>query len=166
MASYFYGGSVRMTPEVEEIEREPMYDGGYPHTMPKVYLEGFGETYFPQYCFDWDDDSVVVVRDKLVMKYTRATFVELLAKNEEGEIVWMDGRNAPFSGCWEGEYLKEYRCACEYTVKEYNLETLTKRKYKVVLDEETKLDIDDYRSLSNFVEADKLKSHFEIKDGV
>ena len=166
MSSYCYGGSVRMNPEIEEKERDPMFDGGYPHEMPKVYLEGHGEAYFPQYCFDWDDDSVVLVRDKRVIKYTRSTFVELLARNEEGEIVWMDGRCAPYSDCWKGEYLNEERGACEYTIEEYNLETLTKRKCKVVLDEEIEFDARDYHSLYNFVDADKLSSHFEIKDGV
>jgi hypothetical protein len=78
----------------------------------------------------------------------------------------MDGRCAPYSDCWKGEYLNEERGACEYTIEEYNLETLTKRKCKVVLDKETEFDIRDYRSLSNFVDADKLSSHFEIKDGV
>ena len=167
MASICYGGSVRMKPEIEKEDFDPMFDEGYPHPMPKVYLEGWGEVYNPQYCFNWDDDSVVVVvRDKCVMKYTRSTFVELLAKNEEGEIVWMDGRRAPYSNCWKGEYLHEYRGACEYTIEEYNLETLTKRKCKVVLDEETEFDIRDYRSLSDFVDADKLSSHFVIDDGV
>ena len=166
MSSYCYGGSVRMNPEIEEKERDPMFDEGYPFKVPKVYLEGCGEVYNRQYCFNWDDDSVVVVRDKRVIKYTRSTFVELLARNEEGEIVWMDGRCAPYSDCWKGEYLNEERGACEYTIEEYNLETLTKRKFKVVLDEETEFDAQDYRSLSNFVDADKLSSHFEIKDGV
>lgn len=166
MSSICYGGSVHMKPEIEKEDFDPMFDEGYPHPIPKVYLEGWGEVYNRQYCFNWDDDSVVVVRDKRVMKYTRSTFVELLAKNEEGEIVWMDGRRAPYSDCWEGEYLNEERGACEYTIEEYNLETLTKRRCKVVLDKETEFDIQDYRSLSNFVDADKLSSHFEIKDDV
>ena len=166
MSSYCYGGSVRMNPEIEENERDPMFDGGYPYSIPKVFLEGNGEVYNRQWCFNWDDDSVIIVRDKHVLKYTHSTFIELLAKNEEGEIVWMDGRCAPYSDCWKGEYLNEERGACEYTIEEYNLETLTKRKCKVVLDEETEFDIRDYRSLSDFVDADKLSSHFEINDGV
>jgi len=166
MSSICYGGSVRMKPEVEIEDFDPWVDEGYPHKIPKVYLEGWGEVYNRQHCFNWDDDSVIVVRNKHVLKYTHSTFVELLAKNEDGEIVWMDGRCAPYSDCWGGEYLNEERGACEYTIEEYNLETLTKRKYKVVLDEETELDIQDYRSLSNFVDADKLGSHFQIEDGV
>ena len=166
MSSICYGGSVRMNPEVEKEDFDPMFDEGYPYSIPKVFLEGRGEVYNRQWCFNWDDDSVVIVRDKRVLKYTRSTFIELLAKNEEGEIVWMDGRCAPYSDCWKGEYLNEEHGACEYTIEEYNLETLTKRKCKVVLDEETEFDIRDYRSLSDFVDSDKLSSHFEIKDGV
>ena len=166
MSSVCYGGSIRMNPEIEEKERDPMFDGGYPYSIPKVFLEGNGEVYNRQWCFNWDDDSVVVVRDKHVVKYTQSSFVELLAKNEEGEIVWMDGRCAPYSDCWKGEYLDEDRGACEYTVEEYNLETLTKRKYKVVLDGESQFDILDYHSLSEYVDADKLGTHFKIENGV
>ena len=166
MSSICYGGSVRMNPEVEIKEFDPWCDEGYPYKMPKVYLEGWGESYNRQYCFDWDEDSVVVVRDKRVIKYTRSTFVELLAKNEEGEIVWMDGRGAPYENCWKGEYLDEDRPAYEYTIEEYNLETSTKRKYKMVLEKETELDIQDYSSISNFVDVDKLGTHFKIEDGV
>lgn len=166
MSSVCYGGSTRMFPEIEKEDFDPMFDEGYPYKVPKVYLEGWGEVYNRQHCFNWDDDSVVVVRDKHVIKYTHSTFLELLAKNEAGEVVWMDGRNAPFSDCWDGEYLDEVRGACEYTIEEYNLETFKKRKYKVVPDGETELDIQDYRSLSNFVDADKLGCHFKIEDGV
>ena len=166
MSSVYYGGSIRMNPEPEMLNRDPMFEEGYPHEVPKVYLEGHGEAYFPQYCFDWDDDSVVLVRDKHVLKYTRSSFVELLAKNEEGEIVWMDGRRAPYSGCWEGEYLDEYRSGHEYTITEYDLDVLKKRKYKVVLEEENCLDNWDLESLSEYGVAGIVGSHFEIKDGV
>ena len=166
MSSVYYGGSIRMNPEPEMLDRDPMFEGGYPHKVPKVYLEGHGEAYFPQYCFDWDDDSVVLVRDKHVLKYTRSSFVELLAKNEEGEIVWMDGRRAPYSNCWDGEYLNEYRGGQEYTMEEYDLESRKKKKYKIVLDEESEMNACDYSSLSNFVDADKLGSYFDIQDGV
>ena len=166
MSSVYYGGSIRMNPEPEMLDRDPMFEGGYPFTMPKVYLDGVGESYFPQWCFNWDDDSVVVVRDKQVVKYTRSTFLELLAKNEEGEIVWMDGRRAPYSTCWGGEYLNEDRSAYEYTITEYDLNELKKRKYKVVLEEENCLDNRDLDSLSEYGVEETIDSHFEIKDGV
>ena len=74
MSSVYYGGLIRMNPESEMLNRDPMFEGGYPFTMPKVYLDGVGESYFPQWCFNWDDDSVIVVRDKRVVKYTRSSF--------------------------------------------------------------------------------------------
>ena len=83
MSSVCYRGVIRMNPEFENENFDPMIEEGYTHKIPKVYLEGCGEVYNRQYCFNWDDDSVVVVRDKCVMKYTRSSFVELLAKNEE-----------------------------------------------------------------------------------
>ena len=43
MSSVYYGGSIRMNPEPEMLDRDPMFEGGYPHKVPKVYLEGHGE---------------------------------------------------------------------------------------------------------------------------
>lgn len=166
MASVCYGGYIRMNPEVEEETRDPMFDGGYPYSIPKVYLDGVGESYFPQWCFNWDNDSVVVVRDKHVVKYTKSVYLELLAKNEDGEIVWMDGRCAPYENCWGGEYLNEDRSAYEYTITEYDLDGLKKRKYKVVLEEEECLDNWDLHLLSEYGVEETIGSHFEIKDGV
>lgn len=166
MSSICYGGSVRMNPEVENDNFNPMFDKGYPYKIPKVYLEGYGEFYSPQWNFSWDDDSVVVVRDKCVVKYTRSAYRELRAKNEAGEIVWMDGRNAPYENCWDGEYLNEDRAAYEYTITEYDLDELKKRKYKVVLEEEDGFDDWDLQSLSNFGVEEIPGSHFIIEDGV
>ena len=166
MSSFGYCGSVRMNPAVEDVSKDPMFEEGYPYSTPKVFLNGSGEVYTNRYCSNWDDDSVIVVRDKYVVKYTRSTFIELLARNEPGEIVWMDGRNAPCSSRWNGEYLNKERLAQEYTIEEYDIETNKKRKYKVVLEEETELNIYDYASISKFVDADKLGSHFKIENNV
>ena len=35
----------------------------------------------------------------------------------------MDGRTAPYRGCWKGEYLDDTRQADEYSITEYDLET-------------------------------------------
>ena len=166
MSSFGYGGSVRMNPEIKNEKFNTMFEEGYPFTMPIVHLVGSGEEYYPQLAFSWCDDSVVFSRNKQVIKYTRSSFVELLAKNEAGEIVWMDGRNAPYSSCWNGEYLNEDREAHEYTIEEYDLETKKKRKYKVSFEEETDFDSWDYRLMSRYVDPDKLDSHFIIEDGV
>lgn len=166
MSSVFYGGSIRMNPEVEEETSDPMFEGGYPYSIPKVYLDGAGESYFPQWCFNWDNDSVVVVRENNVVKYTKSAYLELLAKNEEGKIVWMDGRSAPYSTCWDGEYLGEEREAYEYTITEYDLNELKKRKYKVVLAEEDLFDNRDLGSISEFLDEEMRVEHFHVEEGI
>ena len=171
MSSYYYGGKVEMKPEIEEnVGNDFMEDEGYPFAIPKVYLEGCGEQYYPQLVFDWDDNSVVLVRDKHVLRYTRSNFVELLAKDEEGNIVWMDGRTAPYSDCWGGKYLDEERGAIEYSIEEYDLEQSEKKTYKVVLKETSKMDNDDRFRLKEFVDVKNFQmteeEKFEIEAGV
>ena len=164
MACTGYGGVIRMNPEIENIN--PISNEGYPFEIPKVYLEGTGVTYFPQNIFSFDDDSVVVVREKSIVKYTKTSFAELLVKNENGDVVWLDARNVPCSDRWYGVYLNEERGAWEYKVEEYDLETFKKRKYKVVIEETTDLDYWDYRSLSKFVEEDNLGDYSKMKDSL
>lgn len=166
MSSICYGGYVQMNPDKVLEEYDPYSSEGYPFGLPKVYLDGTTEQYFPQTVFSWSDDSVVLVRDKRVIVYTQSSFAELLAKDEEGNIVWMDGRTAPFENCWKGEYLDEVRGATEYTVVEYDLETFKKKKYTVTLNEETSCDFWDVKKLLDFVDADVLKDKFVIEDGM
>lgn len=170
MSSIFYGGKVEMKPEIEEnVNKNYLESEGYPFVVPKVYLEGVGEEYYPQTSCAWDDDSVVLVRNDNIIKYTRSSFVECLAKNEEGNIVWMDGRCAPYSSCWDGEYLDDYRGASEYTIEEYDLEKSSKKKYKVVLEEESSMDDGDCFRLKDFVDVKRFRlteeEKFRITDG-
>jgi hypothetical protein len=78
----------------------------------------------------------------------------------------MDGRTAPYSDCWEGEYLNEDRGAQEYTVEEYDFGTLEKKKYKVVLDETSKIDLGNLHGLYDYLDAEMIGCHFIVKDGV
>ncbi len=165
MASFCYDEKLLMRPDEENNDLDN-FDFGYPYEVPKVYLDGCGEAYSPQYQFSWDDDSVVVIRNKRVVKYTRSSFAELLAKNESGEIVWIDGRRAPYSDCWKGEYLDDTRPAQEYSITEYDLETHKKKEYKVVLKEEKNFDSHDFYSLSKMVEKELLGSPFRIEDDI
>ena len=168
MSSFIYGGILPL--EVNEANvnynDDMMGAGEYPFHVPKVFLDGCGENYFPQYCFDWTDDSVVLVRGKHMVEYTHSNFQELLAENEAGDIIWMDGRCAPYSGCWNGEYLGDIRSAHEYTITEYNMDTLEKRQYKVILDNISKIGTRDLHRVANFMDEAKSISHFEIDDRV
>lgn len=169
MSSITYGGKLLMKPEKTNTNPKDDYIDdytSYPFEEPKVYLDGTCETYHPQYSFSWGDDSVVLVRDTTVVEYTESSFTELLAKDKDGNIIWVDGRGAPYSDCWDGEYLNETRGGQEFKVVLYDIETLQKKRYKMVLDETTEFDAWDFRRLSEFVDADTLGSHLLIKDGV
>ena len=166
MSSCFYCGSIRMNPEVEKENSNPMRDEGYPYKIPKVYLEGIGEDYYPQTLCSWDDDSVVVIRDTCAVKYTLTSFLELLAEDETGNTVWIDGRRAPYSDCWKGKYLDDFREAHEYSITEYDLKTYKKKNYKVVSEEQLDIDDWDLYLLSEMVEKELLSGPFKIKDDV
>ena len=169
MASTFFSGSLLMKAEQndENIMKDEMgFPDGYPFTVPKVYLDGMSEVYFPQVSFSWDRDSVVLVRDKKVIEYAKWGFAELKAKDKDGNIIWVDGRSAPYAGTWDGEYLDETRGSKEYTITEYDIETAQKTKYKVILDETTAMDVRDYDGLSEYVDEETLGSRFFIKDGI
>ena len=167
MSNIFYGGTLPMKVDESKLIRNDTMMGmdEYPFYAPDVYLDGYGEVYYPQCCFDWMDDSVVLVREKHITEYTRSDFWELLAKDEEGTLVWVDGRNAPYAGCWDGEYLDDMRDAKEYSITEYNLETLEKKKYKVILSETTKVDAHDYNHLKKYMDAETLDRCCENNSG-
>ena len=172
MASIVYDGKLLM--KVDESNNDPQDEqdilmndyGSYPFKVPTVYLDGCADVYFPQSNFSWYNDSVVLVRDKSVVAYTQSDFTELLAKDKDGNLIWVDGRSAPYEGCWDGEYLGETREAREFQIVEYDLKTSEKRKYKVLLDETSQTDKHDKCYLEQFVDTETLGSKFEIKDGV
>ena len=169
MASITYGGKLLMKSEKNNINPKDDYMDdydSYPFEEPKVYLDGTCETYHPQYSFSWGDDSVVLVRDTTVIEYTKSSFTELLAKDKDGNIIWVDGRGAPYSNCWDGEYLGDTRAGQEFKVTLYDIKTSQKKRYKMVLDETSEFESWDYRRLADFVDEDTLGSHLIIKEGV
>ena len=60
----------------------------YPFSVPKIYIEGSCETYYPQIAFDWSDDTVVVAREDFLIKYTKRCYCELLAEDENGNVIY------------------------------------------------------------------------------
>lgn len=82
---------------------------------------------------DWKMDSVLVVRNKQVVKYMKSTFSELLLKDDNGEYDWVDGRVARILGVGTDD-ADDVRAANEYRIEEYDLENSLKRRYKVVLE--------------------------------
>ena len=169
MSSCCYGGKIRMqiAEEDEKLVNNEDFDlAEYPFVVPQVYLEGRGEEYFPQMLFSWSDDSVVVVRNGRIVEYTKSNYVELLAEDENGDIVWIDGRTAPYEGCWGGKYLDEHRGASEYTITEYDFATLERRRYKVVPDGVTKFDRYDTLRVMELMGEENFCNKFVIENGV
>ena len=161
-----------MIPEVEHREYDPtfeeddfagMLEEGYPHRLPKVYLEGWKNPYED---LDAGEDAVIVVRDKHIVKYTKLEHVELLAETEAGELIWVDGRVDYHEDGFKGHILDDIRTAREYMVEEYDIEASKKRKYKVVFDEEAEMNSVDYYLLSHSVDGEILGNHFKINNGV
>ena len=112
------------------------------------------------------EDAVVLARDKQIIKYTKSEHREFLAETEAGETIWVSGSTEYGEDCLNWRYLGDSRTTCEYAVEEYDIGTSKKRKYKVVLDEESEMNSIDYYLLSHSVDAETLGNHFEIVDGV
>lgn len=165
MSSAYYSGKVEMKPEIDEQKNTNLSSFEvYPFKIPRICLVGCGEEYFPQIDFSWDDDSIVMIREKSIVKYTQVTFCELLAKDEKGDIVWIDGRTAPYSDCWDGEYLGETRMAQEYAIEEYCLNTLEKKKYKMVVEDVSPMSGGDRSRLAEFIDMKEHGLDFYIQD--
>ena len=166
MGSTYLDGKILLKPVEKENQENDYGFEEYPFKKPTVYLHGAVETYYPQTVFSWDKDSVVVAREHRVVEYTRSSFTELLAKDEKGDIVWMDGRCAPYSNCWNGEYLDEKRHGEEFTIKTYDLKTMKKQSFKAVLQKEEDMDDGDVRLLSEYVETKDVEEKFRVKNGM
>lgn len=127
MSSYCSGGKKKLIVD-DSFQDEEFEEYGL--VIPEVYLSSMYEEYFPQVDFSWLDDSVEIVRDNITYVYTKSSYTELHALMNNGEDVWFDGRNAPYSGTFEGKYLDERRPATSFTITVYNSETKQKTIYE------------------------------------
>ena len=162
MSSVYEYGYVQLNPDLNDVydmehEEEIYAPSNYPFNIPKVYLEGAGEEYYPQILFSWFDDSVVVVNEKILIKYTKHSYGELLAEDENGNVIWVDGRTAPYEGCWAGKYLGEHRGVLEYDIEEFHLDTLEKKKFKVSLESSAPMDVNDVGKLIDYIDPNIIK---------
>lgn len=166
MASICFGGQVQMKiDESSMVQYDDPYAclAAYPHKIPRVYLEGHGEDYLPQYRFSWNSDAVVMVRDNFIVEYTKFDYTELLAEDENGKLIWMDGRTAPYAGCWSGKYLGKDRDAYEYRVVEYDLVAREKKIYTVRQAETTKFDEWDVNRITELYGEDAFSRDLTTK---
>lgn len=138
MYSCYYNGLVPMKPEMEKLDY--ICEGECSFKVPKIYFDGAGETCTDS-MFNWETDSVIVIKGSRVIKYAATTFSEVLLKAEKDESVWLNGGLADILGADVND-VEEVRPTNEYRIEEYDLEKSLKRRYKVILEET--LDIDEY----------------------
>jgi hypothetical protein len=161
MSNIFYGGRILMKADEYISFDEDVYEASeYPFEEPTVFLNGHGEDWSPQDGYSWSDDSVILARKERVLVYTESNFTELLTINAAGDVVWLNSREDPFLSYSGGEPIVEPRPATAYSAVEYDLKTLTKKKYKMVLDEETPFDFWDFDALKDFIGEERVE---EIK---
>ncbi len=145
MSGIFYDGMVAMKPEMEnkDFGCDP-YDYEYSYKVPKVGFECAGEVYDAKTTFAWSDESVTIVKDKCILKYTESKFCEVLVTDVNDEKHWLENRMADICGFGD-EDVEDCVERKRYTVEEYDLDKSEKRTYEVVLKETRKLDYsDDY----------------------
>ena len=178
MSSNSYEGLVGMKPE---IEKSHFFSGddGFTYKAPLVYFECQGDIeHFRkedyeyeddaivakdhciesdidplQVAFDWRGDSVIVAKDNRVVRYTEFDYYELLMTDLEGQIDWVDGRLADIMG-WDLKYASDIRTAKGYWIEEFDWNKMEKKKYKVILDETSKLGKYDAGYLKSVIDRD------------
>ena len=169
MSSTCERGYVQFNPDINdsydmEHDEEIHVPSNYPFTIPKIFIEGTREIYYPQTAFAWYDDSIIATSNNVLTKYTKHGYCELLAKDENGNIIWVDGRTAPYEGCWKGTYLDETRGVLELEIEELDLETFVKNKYKVSLDSTCPIEKNELFEYIDYIDPDIIKRFNANKD--
>ena len=162
MSSICEYGYTRLIPEPEgtldvSLDGEVYDSPKYPFRVPAIYIEGAGETYYPQCMFDWSEKSVITVDNDILIKHTKHNYAELLAEDENGNVIWVDGRTAPYAGCWKGKYLGDIRGAQEFEIQEIDLKSLEKKTFKVALESTSKMDRNDFFELVDYIDPNIIK---------
>lgn len=149
--SNVYEGMVQMKPNFKNMEFFSG-DDDFTYQMPRVYFECFGEINDSHSEFNWSDNSLITFKDNCAVKYTEVISCELLLPVENGEEFWFDARED--LGEVALEYAKEIRPVKSYIIEEYDWNKSEKRRYKVVLEETSKLEDYEQRYLKKVISRD------------
>ena len=152
----YYEGMVSMKPE---MEARHFFSGDcdFTYQIPKVYFECVGEVENFEdenplkLGFDWRGDSMVVVKDNRAVRYTEYDYYELLMADLDGKTEWKDGRLVDIIG-WDLDQAKDIRKAKSYMIEEYDWNSSLKRRYKVILEETSKLEAYDNGYLKKIID--------------
>lgn len=154
MISTEYCGTVPMIPEFEKMDFFSGDDDVTSLDVPKIYFDGVRELYAEDYMYDWILDSVIMVKDDHIVKFTESTCNEMLLKDEDGESVWVDGVMAQIVGADVTER-EDLRVLREYWVEVYDLKKGEKKRSKVVFEESSPMDEHDFIMLKRDYDAGK-----------
>lgn len=155
-----YEGSVPMKPEMEK--RDFYCDDEISYPVPKIFYECNGEIYDSWSMEAWNDDSVIMVGDKRMVKYTETNFYDVRYTYEDIKDEWYEGRYADFL-CYPDEDIAEVRETKRYSVEEYDLASGKKRKYKVVLEEVSDMDDWDNNYVKRLLREECMTEDAEYK---
>ena len=131
MYGQFYQGVVPMRPEVEKSDF--VGDDEVTYQMPTIGFECVGEVYDSESAFAWHEDSLFMMKDNRIVKFTEYNSHDVLLTDLQGQTKWIEGRLADCMGFWV-ENTDEFQKTRSYWIEEYDLDKLEKRKYKVILD--------------------------------
>ena len=140
MRSTYEFGYTPLIPEPEEVmevvgcDDEIYIPPEYPFPIPKVYLEGDQAALYQTYCFDWYSKSIIVIDDDILTKYTTydgAKFIDHVPES--------------------------IRDRLGFDIKQIDLKTLEKRTYKVILESTSKMDLEDFNELVDYIDPTIIK---------
>lgn len=119
MASYCDGIKLKVT-SFDKTEEEIRETG---FLVPEISFENCSEVYYPQTMFSWSEETVEMKHSKTTTVFITNYYSLLTALMPNLERILVDGRGAPYEGCFTGHYLHEYTPTTSYIIKEIDNET-------------------------------------------
>ena len=161
MSNTSYEGLVGMKPE---LEKRHFFSGDddFTYRVPQVYFECLGEINHSQLAFDSRYDSVIMVKDNRAVKYTEIDHYEVLLTDLDGRTDWVDGMVADIMG-WDID-AADIRTAKTYWIEEFDWNNAVKRKYKVILEETSKLEEYDAGYLKSVIDSKCIGEEYALRD--
>lgn len=152
MISNTYEAMVQMKPKMENYHFFTG-DDDFTYQVPRVYFECMGDINHSPSAFDWKDDSVIVFKDNCAVRYTERNSYEMLMVDDEGVGTWVDGWVVDIMG-WDINNVEELPVK-SYMIEEFDWNKNEKRRYKVILEETTRLEEYDEVYLKKVIARDR-----------
>ena len=150
MSGQFYQGVVPMRPEVEKSDF--VGDDELTYQMPRIGFDCAGEVYESESAFAWHEDSLFMMKENRIVKFTEYNSHNVLLTDLDGQTNWVEGRLADCMG-FLVEDTDEVQNTRSYWIEEYDLDKLEKRKYKVTLDSSSAIEWQDEYSIKQLLKG-------------